>query len=91
MFIDRIQLSVYNTNTEGDVFSVLANYSQPEYDPTHPYDPNNPSTIKSPDTAGSDIIVVGAFDTTFQTSQVTYCSGKHAIMNHVGVFIVVIF
>lgn len=77
MGIDRVQLSVYNTNTEGDVFSLLANYSQPIYEPNRVFDPTMVTLPSSPrkSTDGSDIVVVGAFDTTFQTSQVTYCSG----------------
>lgn len=54
---ERIQLSLYNSYSGGEVYSLLANYTG------------------TPVTSGSgDLIVVGAFDTTYRNSQKTFCS-----------------
>lgn len=86
--LDRIPLSVYNTNSEGDVFSVLSNYSDPVYQPTRAFDPSMDPLPSSPrkSTDGSDVVVVGAFDTTFRTSQVTYCSGMIFVILNIQIF-----
>jgi Protein tyrosine and serine/threonine kinase len=87
---ERIQLSLYNSYSGGEVYSLLANYTATPI----VTDSNNDDTISSTTTrqpigrsstsssstsnkrqAGSgDLIVVGAFDTTYRNSQVTYCS-----------------
>eukprot|EP00934_Nitzschia_sp_Nitz4_P004510 Nitzschia sp. Nitz4//scaffold89_size161592//37776//42145//NITZ4_002367-RA/size161592-processed-gene-0.189-mRNA-1//1//CDS//3329559583//4500//frame0 len=71
---ERIQLSLYNSYSGGEVYSLLANQttldSQAEdfksrtsrQFQTHPYE------------GSGELIVVGAFDTTYRNSQVTYCS-----------------
>mmetsp|Transcript_12570 Transcript_12570/g.18481 ORF Transcript_12570/g.18481 Transcript_12570/m.18481 type:complete len:1027 (+) Transcript_12570:193-3273(+) len=57
---ERIQLSLYNSYSGGEVYSLLANHT------------SEPMQSKS---AGSgELIVVGAFDTTYRNNQVTYCS-----------------
>jgi len=82
---ERIQLSLYNSYTGGQVYSLLANHTDTKLsiaiDPTDT-DPTTATIMKSErgrkniiDTEGSgELIVVGAFDTTYRNSQVTYCS-----------------
>jgi len=66
---ERIQLNLYNSYAGGEVFHLLANHTI--------YVGNDESqgwTKKEIDAGGEELIVVGAFDTTYQNSQVTYCS-----------------
>lgn len=76
---ERIQLSLYDSSSEGQVYSLLANHTFSRL-----YD-NNEGVVSSSDgddksrvsdrgRAGGNLIVVGAFDTTYLNSQVTYCS-----------------
>lgn len=66
---ERIQLSLYNSYSGGEVYSLLAN---------HTTNPAINSSSRSPSTGqhhgSGELIVVGAFDTTYRNSQVTYCS-----------------
>lgn len=78
---ERIQLSLYNSYSGGEVYSLLANHT--------PYDPSADdeeacensrarggckpkSTTRH--TGSGELLVLGAFDTTYRNSQVTYCS-----------------
>lgn len=54
----RIQLSLYNSYSGGEVYSLLSNHTD---------------TFQRDEGSG-ELIVVGAFDTTYRNSQVTYCS-----------------
>jgi len=56
----RIQLSLYNSYSGGEVYSLLVNYTA------------NASSHR--DEGSGELIVVGAFDTTYRNSQMTYCS-----------------
>eukprot|EP00559_Dactyliosolen_fragilissimus_P006279 CAMPEP_0184870740 /NCGR_PEP_ID=MMETSP0580-20130426/38621_1 /TAXON_ID=1118495 /ORGANISM="Dactyliosolen fragilissimus" /LENGTH=986 /DNA_ID=CAMNT_0027373005 /DNA_START=554 /DNA_END=3514 /DNA_ORIENTATION=- len=79
---ERIQLSLYNSYSGGEVYSLLANHtfeassSEENIGPVfESEDKENFSRSKSyDDHRGDDLIVVGAFDTTYRNSQVTYCS-----------------
>ena len=100
---ERIQLSLYNSYSGGEVYSLLANYttSKPLVSSNTQQSSSSSSTstfsaggrtqsslqqVQSrgtstaassarPTTTGSgELIVVGAFDTTYRNSQVTYCS-----------------
>ena len=66
---ERIQLSLYNSYSGGEVYSLLAN---------HTTNPAIGSTFHSQSArqhhGSGELIVVGAFDTTYRNSQVTYCS-----------------
>jgi len=69
----RIQLSLYNSYSGGEVYSLLANHtSEFSLSKSRP-DHGSPRTITKSDGSG-ELIVVGAFDTTYRNSQVTYCS-----------------
>lgn len=84
---ERIQLSLYNSYSGGEVYNLLANYTfAPSIvntgsiggDATSSI-PFSRSTSASSQTAkkqmgSGELIVVGAFDTTYRNSQVTYCS-----------------
>lgn len=82
----RIQLSLYNSYSGGEVYSLLANhtivtnsnakeFSKSEQESSSS---SNNKAVDRPhvtDNAfGVDLIVVGAFDTTYRNSQTTYCS-----------------
>ena len=56
---ERIQLSLYNSYSGGEVYSLLANYT---------------IDADGRQSGSGELIVVGAFDTTYRNSQVTYCS-----------------
>jgi len=90
---ERIQLSLYNSYSGGEVYSLLANHTdRTNKAAINPSNSNLPVTatragsrirakeaVKSSnsiyDVEGSgELIVVGAFDTTYRNSQVTYCS-----------------
>jgi len=66
---ERIQLSLYNSYAGGEVYSLLAN---------HTTNPAINSTLRSQSTGqhhgSGQLIVVGAFDTTYRNSQTAYCS-----------------
>lgn len=80
---ERIQLSLYNSYSGGEVYGLLANHTK-----TSSFSPSSTSSTSSsyssvgssslPSTtkqSGSGkLLVVGAFDTTYRNSQVTYCS-----------------
>ena len=69
---ERIQLSLYNSYSGGEVYSLLANHTT-----SPPINSSLTSRLQSgtaqPHGSG-ELIVVGAFDTTYRNSQVTYCS-----------------
>jgi len=83
---ERIQLSLYNSYSGGEVYSLLANHTDrmtsTSIDPT--YSRTKPNTVADISSSNSnsiydgegsgELIVVGAFDTTYRNSQVTYCS-----------------
>ena len=90
---ERIQLSLYNSYSGGEVYSLLANHtdrmmstgigranSNSQASTTKRSGGNSASNSKSIgksiyEVEGSgELIVVGAFDTTYRNSQVTYCS-----------------
>ncbi|GKY91662.1 hypothetical protein MPSEU_000138100 [Mayamaea pseudoterrestris] len=85
---ERIQLSLYNSYSGGEVYSLLANHTtssitsvaDEEEASSSSKSSNNLHSIMQrrsiqPITTGSgELIVVGAFDTTYRNSQVTYCS-----------------
>lgn len=64
---DRIQLSLYNSYSGGEVYHLLANHT-----PIHADEPTSPKGLTY--YGSGELIVVGAFDTTYRNSQVTYCS-----------------
>jgi len=80
---ERIQLSLYNSYSGGEVYMMLANNTFP---PVLKQDEDSSDTIGEEDLIwprprqrsighfGGELIVVGAFDTTYRNSQVTYCS-----------------
>ena len=66
---ERIQLSLYNSYSGGEVYSLLANHT------TYPaIDSAWHSELIGQHHGSGELIVVGAFDTTYRSSQVTYCS-----------------
>ena len=89
---ERIQLSLYNSYSGGEVYSLLANHT--DQTTSAAIDPTNTNPSKMTTRSGSqtktnassksnringtkgsgELIVVGAFDTTYRNSQVTYCS-----------------
>lgn len=76
---ERIQLSLYNSYSGGEVYSLLANYTlhheQDEQTSNQSGLFHSPPRKPPPKYSGSgELIVVGAFDTTYRNSQVTYCS-----------------
>eukprot|EP00522_Entomoneis_paludosa_P008991 CAMPEP_0172455292 /NCGR_PEP_ID=MMETSP1065-20121228/11993_1 /TAXON_ID=265537 /ORGANISM="Amphiprora paludosa, Strain CCMP125" /LENGTH=1049 /DNA_ID=CAMNT_0013207753 /DNA_START=294 /DNA_END=3443 /DNA_ORIENTATION=- len=79
---ERIQLSLYNSYSGGEVYSLLANHtmhqSSLDQDEFGIFDTSRSRTSRprsSPQHSGSgELLVVGAFDTTYRNSQVTYCS-----------------
>lgn len=76
----RIQLSLYNSYSGGEVYSLLANHTVQVVDDDDTTDqnrlrPTSTTTMAQEKYTGSgELIVVGAFDTTYRNSQVTYCS-----------------
>jgi hypothetical protein len=72
---------LYNSYSGGEVYSLLANhtYSTPLSSPVSATTSstsgfaNSPASIKKQSGSG-ELLVVGAFDTTYRNSQVTYCS-----------------
>mmetsp|Transcript_28467 Transcript_28467/g.66806 ORF Transcript_28467/g.66806 Transcript_28467/m.66806 type:complete len:1136 (-) Transcript_28467:28-3435(-) len=89
---ERIQLSLYNSYSGGQVYSLLANHTNTNNNaPSTEANPNDvntntPSRVRNSGKRRSkkndnravggsgELIVVGAFDTTYRNSQVTYCS-----------------
>ena len=76
----RIQLSLYNSYSGGEVYSLLANHTIVTNSNAKEYRSED-LTAKRVDQPhvmdnnyGSNLIVVGAFDTTYRNSQTTYCS-----------------
>jgi Protein tyrosine and serine/threonine kinase len=69
---ERIQLSLYNSYSGGEVYSLLANHTYSTSLSTSTSAGSSPS-IKRQSGSG-ELLVVGAFDTTYRNSQVTYCS-----------------
>ena len=75
----RIQLSLYNSYSGGEVYSLLANHSLVTNSNARQYSSGDSNAkIEQPhvtdESFGSNLIVVGAFDTTYRNSQTTYCS-----------------
>eukprot|EP00594_Rhizosolenia_setigera_P003810 CAMPEP_0178941170 /NCGR_PEP_ID=MMETSP0789-20121207/1242_1 /TAXON_ID=3005 /ORGANISM="Rhizosolenia setigera, Strain CCMP 1694" /LENGTH=898 /DNA_ID=CAMNT_0020620343 /DNA_START=495 /DNA_END=3191 /DNA_ORIENTATION=+ len=72
-----VQLNLYNSYSGGQVYYLLANQSV-KVDHNYPYDVASINGFKDGDphvtNGGGELIVVGAFDTTYRNSQVTYCS-----------------
>ena len=98
---ERIQLSLYNSYSGGEVYSLLANHTSTTTTTTttatgtssststsmlYPSKINNNNnkggsssastltTTTTKQTGSGELLVVGAFDTTYRNSQVTYCS-----------------
>jgi hypothetical protein len=74
---ERIQLSLYNSYSGGEVYSLLANHTVliPENGPHEESSTTSSKQQQQQRHEGSgELIVVGAFDTTYRNSQVTYCS-----------------
>ena len=75
---ERIQLSLYNSYSGGEVYSLLANHTT--YEPSNSMDAffdirkARPKSNGAKQTGSGELLVVGAFDTTYRNSQVTYCS-----------------
>lgn len=70
---DRIQLSLYNSYSGGEVYLLLVNHTFAEWDSGTSFDES--SLVK--EVRGGELIVVGAFDTdttTDKNSQKTFCS-----------------
>jgi len=72
-FTKRIQLSLYNSYSGGEVYSLLVNHTSELSLSKASLDHGSPRKIKHSDGSG-ELIVVGAFDTTYRNNQVTYCS-----------------
>ena len=77
----RIQLSLYNSYSGGEVYSMLANHTIVTKNNAKEFSKSPEPSSKGVDrphvtdnTFGVDLIVVGAFDTTYRNSQTTYCS-----------------
>jgi len=84
---ERIQLSLYNSYSGGEVYSLLVNHTF-NRDSFSFFDGNNAGKLNinglniedkaknggSRGVHGGELIVVGAFDTTDRNSQTTYCS-----------------
>jgi serine/threonine protein kinase len=75
----RIQLSLYNSYSGGEVYSLLANHSLVTNSNARQYSSGDSNAkVEQPhvtdESFGSNLIVVGAFDTTYRNSQTTYCS-----------------
>jgi len=76
----RIQLSLYTSYSGGDVYSLLANHSLVTNSNAREFSSRGDSDAKvvqphvMDENFGSELVVVGAFDTTYRNSQTTYCS-----------------
>ncbi|KAL9189672.1 hypothetical protein ACHAXT_009347 [Thalassiosira profunda] len=76
----RIQLSLYNSYSGGEVYSLLANHTIFTNSNAKEFSTGDSSTKRedqphiTDNSFGSNLIVVGAFDTTYRNSQTTYCS-----------------
>eukprot|EP00804_Cyclotella_cryptica_P006618 CCRYP_008583-RC/>CCRYP_008583-RC protein AED:0.21 eAED:0.21 QI:408/1/1/1/0.5/0.33/3/247/1254 len=77
----RIQLSLYNSYSGGEVYSLLANHTITTNSNAKEFRAEGASSKGSVDRPhvmdtvfGNELIVVGAFDTTYRNSQTTYCS-----------------
>ena len=77
----RIQLSLYNSYSGGEVYSLLANHTIVTNSNAKEFSKSEEPSSKGVDRPhvtdnafGVDLIVVGAFDTTYRNSQTTYCS-----------------
>jgi len=77
----RIQLSLYNSYSGGEVYSMLANHTIVTNSNAKEFSKSEEPSSKGVDRPhvtdnafGVDLIVVGAFDTTYRNSQTTYCS-----------------
>jgi len=75
---ERTRLTLYSGNGMGDVFTLLANHTgdliNSDGSLSSPRLPDGSIVSTSRSKGGNDVIVVGAFDTTYQNSQMTYCS-----------------
>jgi hypothetical protein len=77
---ERIQLSLYNSYSGGEVYMLLANHTssnggtKADADGQKKAIPHQRSSSPSASTGSGELLVVGAFDTTYRNSQVTYCS-----------------
>ena len=81
---ERIQLSLYNSYSGGEVYSLLANHTTTSASDVSENDSSSSNnniqsiihtrSIQPVTTGSGELIVVGAFDTTYRNSQVTYCS-----------------
>jgi len=65
----RIQLSLYNSYSGGEVYFLLVNHTFAGWEPSSGLSFQDEKEVR-----GGELIVVGAFDTTDQNSQTTYCS-----------------
>jgi len=65
----RIQLSLYNSYSGGEVYSLLSNHTEESSSSS-----TSLASKQQSDQGSGELIVVGAFDTTYRNSQVTYCS-----------------
>lgn len=76
----RIQLSLYNSYSGGEVYSLLANHTFVTNSNAKEFSTGDSSTkhVNQPHVTdknfGGNLVVVGAFDTTYRNSQTTYCS-----------------
>ncbi len=77
----RIQLSLYNSYSGGEVYSMLANHTIVTNSNVKEFSKSEEPSSKgverphvTDNAFGVDLIVVGAFDTTYRNSQTTYCS-----------------
>lgn len=76
----RIQLSLYNSYSGGKVYSLLANHTVFTNSNAKQFSAAdlNTNSVERPHVTdksfGSDLVVVGAYDTTYRNSQTTYCS-----------------
>jgi len=75
---ERIQLSLYNSYSGGEVYSLLANHTfqapVQESDGKEVKDVEVGTRSYRKQYGSGELIVVGAFDTTYRNSQMTYCS-----------------
>jgi len=65
----RIQLSLYNSYSGGEVYYLLVNHTFAGWEPSSGLSFKEEKEVK-----GGELLVVGAFDTTDRNSQTTYCS-----------------
>lgn len=76
---DRIQLSLYNSYSGGEVYSLLANHTtttvvSSSSSSSSALESSRVVSLTKKQTGSGKLLVVGAFDTTYRNSQVTYCS-----------------